>query len=384
MKKFEIFLLLSSFVAVVLILSGCMKVQSGFSSIDAVKSFDLVNPQNPMSFGQIYSSPAIFNGKIFIGGQRGLFVISSTASWCYSSNAAVYSSPSIDATNDIVFAGNNEGQLIYASYPFTNYKTMMVSYYPLISSPLIINGNIYVIDNYGNIFKISESGMEKTYLSTIGGGGSGIWASPVTNGVNLFVGSDNGIFYAVSLNSGNVVWQYQTGGPIYGTAAIGVNGNIYVGSDGLYSFTQNGALRWENPLDGSQIYASPVISQNGIIYVGTTMGELYAVNSQNGQTIWSINLGTPEGGILSSALIGNDEIYVESGYNFYEIDPSNGDILSYVDVGYNVESNPAFYNGKIYFGCDNGRFYEISISGFMAAGGWPMFMHDIYHTGRQS
>ncbi|MGC9219534.1 MAG: PQQ-binding-like beta-propeller repeat protein, partial [Athalassotoga sp.] len=208
---------------------------------------------------------------------------------------------------------------------------------------------------------------------------------PVTNGTDLFVGSDNGIFYAVNLNSGNVVWQYQSDGPIYGTAAIGQNGNIYVGSNALYSFSPNGALRWENPLDGSQIYGSPVISQSGIVYIGTVKGNFYAINSQTGQTVWNVNLDTPIGGISSSAIIGNNEIYVASGYNFYAIEPSNGSIVSYVNLGYNVESNPVFYDGKIYVGCDNGQFYEISTpNDSIASEGWPMFMHDQYHTGRQS
>ncbi|BBJ28851.1 PQQ-binding-like beta-propeller repeat protein [Athalassotoga saccharophila] len=382
MKRLNLFLLFFSILFIVLMLSGCVKLQSGLSSIGTVKSFELVNPQNPMATGQIYSSPAVSeNGDVFVGGQRGLFVISSTASWCFSSNAGVYSSPSIDATNDMVFVGNNEGQLIYASYPFTNYKTMMVSYYPLISAPIIVDGNVYVIDNYGNIFKINEAEMTKTYLVTVGTNGSGIWASPVTNGINLFVGSDSGIFYAVNLNSGNILWQYKTAGPIYASAAIGIDGDIYVGSDGLYSFSPDGTLRWRDPLDGSQIYGSPVISQNGVVYIGTIDGNFYAINSKNGQILWSVNLNS-EGGISSSALIGENAIYVASGYEFYEIDPS-GQILGHVNVGYSVESNPVLYNGKIYFGCDNGKFYEISVFESMPAAGWPMFMHDIYHTGRQ-
>ncbi len=320
---------------------------------------------------------------IFIGSQSGLYVISGDASWCYQSAAAIYASPSIDSTSDMVFAGNNYGQLFYASYPFTTYKTINVSYYPLISAPLILNGAVYVIDNNGNIYRVEEDNMTSTYIGTIGGNGSAVWASPVTNGTDLFIGSDNDIFYAVNLNSGNIVWQYQTDGPIYGTASIGENGNIYVGSDALYAFTPNGTLQWTNPLDGSQVYGSPVISQSGILYVGTINGNFYAINSQTGQTSWSVNLDTSIGGISSSAIIGNNGIiYVASGYNFYALNASNGSVISTVTLGYNVESNPVLYDGEIYVGCDSGQFYEISTSGnSMASGNWPMFMHDQYHTG---
>lgn len=339
-----------------------------------------------MANGQIYSSAAISsNGDIFIGSQSGLYVISNDASRCYQSAAAIYSSPSIDSTNDTVFAGNNYGQLFYASYPFTTYKTIDVSYYPIISAPLVVNGNIYVIDNDGNIYKIQENDMANvSFIGAIGGDGSAIWASPVTNETDLFIGSDNDIFYAVNLSSGNVDWQYPTDGPIYGTAAIGNNGNIYIGSDALYAFTPNGSLLWKNALDGSQIYGSPVISQSGILYIGTINGNFYAIDSQTGQTVWDVDLDTSIGGISSSAIIGNNGIvYVASGYNFYALDASNGNIISSTNLGYTVESNPVLYNGEIYVGCDNGEFYEISTSGnSMASGIWPMFMHDQYHTGR--
>jgi len=385
LKKLNILLLSFSFFIVSFTLSGCMKVPMNTPTMSIIKSFQLTDSQNAMANGQIYSSAAISsNGDIFIGSQSGLFVISGDASQCYQSAAAVYSSPSIDSTNDMVFAGNNYGQLLYASSPFTSYNTVRVSYYPIISAPLVFKGNVYVIDNNGDIYELPESDMtDVSFIRSIGGNGSAVWASPVTNGTDLFVGADNDVFYAVNLNSGSIGWEYTMDGPIYGTAAIGVNGNIYVGADALYSLTPDGTLRWTNPLDGSQIYGSPVISESGIVYIGTINGNFYAINSQTGQTVWSVNLETPIGGISSSALIGdNGIVYIASGYTLYALNSSNGNIMSYVGLGYNVESNPVLYDGKIYVGCDDGQFYEISSGNSMASGGWPMFMHDQYHTGR--
>jgi outer membrane protein assembly factor BamB len=387
-KKLNLFLISLMALIIIFTFSGCMNLLAPSpSALSIVKNLTLTGSESPVTTGQIYSSPAVSaNGEIFLGDQTGLYVISGSSSRYYKSSAAVYSSPSIDSTNDMVFAGNNDGQLLYASSPFTSYNTVRVSYYPIISAPLVFKGNVYVIDNNGDIYELPESDMtDVSLIRSIGGNGSAVWASPVTNGTDLFVGADNDVFYAVNLNSGSIGWEYTMDGPIYGTAAIGVNGNIYVGADALYSLTPDGTLRWTNPLDGSQIYGSPVISESGIVYIGTINGNFYAINSQTGQTVWSVNLETPIGGISSSALIGDNEIvYIASGYTLYALNSSNGNIMSYVGLGYNVESNPVLYDGKIYVGCDDGQFYEISSGNSMASGGWPMFMHDQYHTGRQS
>jgi outer membrane protein assembly factor BamB len=63
---------------------------------------------------------------------------------------------------------------------------------------------------------------------------AGIVGAPVIDEYNnLYVGSLDGRIFKID-ESGNVVWQYQTGGPVTATPCYGVewdsNGTIYVGS----------------------------------------------------------------------------------------------------------------------------------------------------------
>ena len=349
-------------------------------SMSVVGKWNLTTNGTPTS-GQVYSSPAMSSsGVVFIGNQQGLYSLESDGMYYFKSESPVWSAPVVDSVNNVVFVGNNKGQLLYSYSPFSHLGTVQVSGYPIVSAPLLYNGNVYAVDHAGNIYKMSESSMSPHKMGNIGGN---IWSSPVANGTDMFIGSDNGTFYAVNLSDGNVDWHYQLGNPIYGTAAIDSSGNVYIGGTKLWSFTSTGGMRWSKQLDGTRIYGSPVISENGVVYIGTVNGDFYAVDSHTGDILWQKNLSTSIGGISSSAIIGdNGVVYVASGWILYALEAGTGNVLSHVGLGYNVESSPVMNGGYIYIGCDDGYLYQIeALSSTIAQNGWPMFMSNWYHSG---
>lgn len=72
----------------------------------------------------------------------------------------------------------------------------------------------------------------------------------------VYVNSYDGVMYALDAESGEEVWRFQTGGPVFNKPAI-LNGALYFGSrDGfLYALDpENGKLKWKFKTGG------PVIS----------------------------------------------------------------------------------------------------------------------------
>lgn len=369
--------------------SGYLNVSGNLSITNQWPLSVLQNGQNVA--GQIYSSPAIStDGTVFVGGTGGVFSIqNNTVSYLggvlNSSNSFVkiWSSPVVDPTNDTVFVGTNDGYIISTQYPFSEVYYIKVSPNPIIGAPLCFNGNVYIVDETGNIYEMSETSMSTSLIAALGYGNE-VWASPVTNGTDLFIGTTSGNFYAINLSTGQIDWTYSIGQQqILSTAAIGPNGNIYFAGKDLYSVTPNGQLRWAVNLDGSQVTGSPVVSANGIVYIGTSAGDFYAINSNNGNIIWQDNLSTPIGGISSSALIGNNGVvYVASGWILCALNAGTGTLISDIGLGYNIESSPVLNDGYIYIGCDDGDLYQIqALSTNISSAGWPMFMTNWYHTG---
>ena len=65
-----------------------------------------------------------------------------------------------------------------------------------------------------------------------------------------------------------LLWRYDTGGPIYGTPAIAEDGTLYVGSyHSVHAINPDGSERWTFPTRG-WVSCSPAIGKDGTIYFG--------------------------------------------------------------------------------------------------------------------
>ncbi len=77
---------------------------------------------------------------------------------------------------------------------------------------------------------------------------------------------------------GVLKWKYATGGSVFFSPAIGLDGTVYVGSDdhNLYAIKPDGSLKWKYAT-GSGVESSPAIGSDGTVYVGSYDNNLYAI-----------------------------------------------------------------------------------------------------------
>jgi outer membrane protein assembly factor BamB len=101
-------------------------------------------------------------------------------------------------------------------------------------------------------------------------------------------------------------WVFSTGlsekeGGIETDPVIGPNGTVYIGANNgiFYALDpENGQVRWAFPtaFDIFAIYSSPFVDQDGVVYFGAKDGNVYAIQAPSrgimGKLLWSVNLGT--------------------------------------------------------------------------------------------
>ena len=102
----------------------------------------------------------------------------------------------------------------------------------------------------------------------------------VANGV-VYVGSFDDKLYAINATTGNLLWNYTTGGGVLSSPAL-ANGVVYVGSfdDKLYAINATtGNLLW-NYTTNASIETSPAVS-NSIVYFGSDYPDcnVYAIGN---------------------------------------------------------------------------------------------------------
>lgn len=129
----------------------------------------------------------------------------------------------------------------------------------------------------------------------------------VYNDNTVFVTTAFGMIYSINIDNGKINWSKSVEIPIKSTS-VAKNGKLYfiTSQDKLYAIDQNdGKTLWTHSgmSEATSIYGAsgPSISEDGkIIIVPHSSGEILALNSENGKPIWSEML---TGGRQSSSSI---------------------------------------------------------------------------------
>ena len=144
------------------------------------------------------------------------------------------------------------------------------------------------------------------------------YASPVHMYGRIYIGDDNGTFYAFDQKTGRILWRYKTTARIVGSAAV----------------------------------------KDGRVVFGSANGTLYCLSVENGHPMWRQKLGKP---ITGSMTIDDGNVYVGSSDScFYAIKLLTGaPVWTYRGLGNYCIAKPLVYKKNIYFGAWDGYFYAL-------------------------
>ena len=166
------------------------------------------------------------------------------------------------------------------------------------AAPLVLNsetaGESLVIQGLwnGQLGAIDPSGMKWKWFTALEGA---IRAKPAFDSRNLWVGTDGGYLYEISLE-GEVLTRIPLGSPVRTTPAPLHRGDVAViNRDGVFSRIRDGKVVWSRRLPGDGTYASPVSGTGRVpsyIYTGDGSGAVSLFDA-GGALLWRNSLGSP-------------------------------------------------------------------------------------------
>ena len=311
----------------------------------------------------------------------------SETNWAKSGLGLVRSTPAVTDDGSVIYIGSDDSNLYAVNSDSTIEWTFTDPGDAVRSSPAIGDeGIIYVGSDDGHLYAINPNGSLKwTYPSPPGFIGA-VRTSPVIdnkgdgNAANdiIYVGSDDGNFYALGSN-GNKLWDFTASGPIsLGRAAFDPTGQkIYISdrSHSLYSlniadrvagnpFPQVLNGEWTKNLIDANEYMPGVDPNNGAIYTDASGNLLRALNPLDGSNKWTI-LNT--GDIDSTPVVGaGGTIYF--GTDFAKLVAANPDgTVKWeftIPSGDDVDTTPAIApDGTILIVSNDGNLYAINLDG---------------------
>jgi outer membrane protein assembly factor BamB len=353
------------------------------------------------SSGELYSSPAVVDGKVFFGSADGKVyaydALTGKRLWFNTTVASDYgasSSPAVHNNNVFIFSNGDDSLYSFnATTGVRNWKVGLGSGSYGGSSPLVINNKVYVGSPDGHLYIRNEGDGSADWNYAIGassGNGYGVESAPTVVGDRVYFGGGDQKFYAVNTSSHALVWSYALA--FYGYPSASVIGNVVYTADGSYASEScancnvyafdidgfadgndgwtgealtggtNGDIIWKKSMPAGTT-SSPTYYK-GYIYIGSMDNKVYALNSTDGTVKWSYQTG---GDVMSSPSIAGDIVYIASkDSKLYAFDydgfadgndgwtgeassgAADGDILWNYTLGGGAWASPAISNGVAY------------------------------------
>jgi len=305
-----------------------------------------------------------------------IFFISATSAqdsllWKISTDSSIYSSPALSGNSIYFGSGDMNLYSVNKNSGALNWKFKTNG--PVHSSPFVYEDKIIFSSADGRIYSVNKhSGDLLWKFETHGEQRYDLWdyylSSPIVYDNIVYVGSGDSSVYAIRADSGKIIWSFKTGGIVHASPVI-KDSILFIGSYDGYLYTLNsktGNLIWKFKTVGDAYFPKGEIQKAVAIYNNTVIFgcrdyNIYALNAETGTGNW--NMKERGSWIIATPVIYNDNIYfgTSDSHRFYCMDANNGEVKWIIPLNMRVYGSATVANGKIIFGCFNGKLYFVDI-----------------------
>ena len=226
----------------------------------------------------------------------------------------------------------------------------------------------YFTTDGGTLFVAWSSGVVRTLQLTTGKEAGlveydlpfSFSAAPAVTSDLLVVGSEDFKLHALSVETGNVCWQYQTGGPVQAQPVVDRE-QVLVGSGDGYLYCLDlptGILIWKTDCAGG--IAGAVALAEQIVVVGTIKGRLLGIDRGTGRRLFMV--GT-EAAVMGPALAVDDHtvtVGCDDGSQ-YVLEVGEPEECRTIEVGGLLRLRPIIEGRRIYVAGSNGRIMAVDL-----------------------
>lgn len=173
----------------------------------------------------------------------------------------------------------------------------------------------------------------------------------------VYVSSSDSRVYALSSQTGEVLWSFSTSGPIMASPIIVDDKLLVASSDGSVSLLSraDGKLQWQYQGDSS-IVATPALCK-GLVAVPTLDGHLLAIDLKTGMREWKCSVG--------DAIVGTPHFHAGNIYigthsaEVVAVSSASGRRNWQFAADGPIVASPAASVDSVYIGTQSGTFYSL-------------------------
>lgn len=208
-----------------------------------------------------------------------------------------------------------------------------------VAAPLVVENKLFAVNSDGNLYILDLQDGRSSKEATVVALGGRLWAQPTTDGERVYITSLDHSVIAVDANTYEVLWHEELGGAVPGSAVLGEDGALYVGSLASQLEKFDPATGKHQTVVEAENWVWSTPSLNGdTLYFGDVDGSLYSFNTSTGSLNWKPV--KPDAAITASPLIREEYVLLatESG-SMFAVD-RDGKVLWSEEVGGKIYTTP--------------------------------------------
>ncbi len=301
--------------------------------------------------GQIFASPAVFDGKVYIGTTGGVFNAVDARDgkilWAVAAGRPILGTALVTA--DAVFFTCDNGYLFRLRredgkevwrYDLGDSRASRVLGHPAVfnwdwhgAKPALADGVVYVGAGDGGFHAVdAASGQRRWRFAT----GDRVRGGAAIAGDRVVFGSADHFVYALDRATGKELWKHDTGVEIEDEPLI-AGDRVFIGNrgGGLYALAlATGERLWKTFFWGSWLESTPVLA-DGVLYIGSSdLRRVSAIAPEDGRVLWRTDVygwtfGTPllVGDRIFAGAAGGDPYFIQHVASFSMLDRATGKLL---------------------------------------------------------
>ncbi len=223
---------------------------------------------------------------------------------------------------------------------------------PVVASPVVSDHIVYIGSRDGVFYALDS---QEGHIRWTREGREQIEAAAVVVEDLVIFGTLAGRLHALHRSTGQQQWQHELGAGVRSAGTVH-GSQLFVGdeSGSLWAIDwSRGDVNWELPTE-QQIVASAAVSGD-LVVVGSWDNGLYAAHTADGQVRWRLDTN---GSISSAPAISGSTVFCGSDdSSMYAVDLAGGQIKWQAELGGMVRSAPAIAGDRLVVGCADGKVY---------------------------
>ncbi len=218
--------------------------------------------------------------------------------WRFETDAAIWGGALV--SDGAVYFGNDSGKLFAIDASDGTSLWAIETAGAIRSTPIAVDTDILFQSDDGYLYRVASGDGATVWRVSLARGEHlatdrstedpfyDHYASAVTIAEDLgYVGTYEGDVICVDLGPGDVVWRFETGGPVQGQPIISGDRVVAASFDEhVYALSADtGASLWQAEVGGT-VPSYPAIHDDSIVFVGTRGFDLIALDLESGQRLW--------------------------------------------------------------------------------------------------